>query len=169
MPTKPRSETAIVLIIAAVQFINILDFMMVAPLGRDLAGPLHFDESRIGLVTGSYTAAAALAGFAGSFFLDRFDRRVALSVSLFGLACGTAAGGLARNLDELMMARVIAGTFGGPAPSVALAVIADQVPPERRGRPMGPGMGALSLAQLLGVPGGLWLSRLARLRAPRFV
>src|SRR5258706_6285782 len=108
MPTKPRSETAIVLIIAAVQFINILDFMMVAPLGRDLAGPLHFDESRIGLVTGSYTAAAALAGFAGSFFLDRFDRRLALAVSLFRLACGTAAGWVARDLDQLIIAPRIA-------------------------------------------------------------
>jgi predicted MFS family arabinose efflux permease len=164
----PRSETAVILIIAAVQFVNILDFLMVSPLAKDLAGPLHFDESRIGIVTGSYTAAAAVAGFAGSFFLDRFDRRVALAVALLGLACGTAACGLAHDLHELMAARVIAGAFGGPATSIALAVIADQVPAERRGRAMGTVMGALSAAQVLGVPAGLWLARAGGWRAPFF-
>src|SRR5687767_9672822 len=93
-----RSERAIVFCIGAVQFINILDFMIVMPLGPDLAQALDIPLSRLGYVGGSYTAAACISGFAGAFFLDRFDRRRALTVSLAGLVLGTVAGAFARGL-----------------------------------------------------------------------
>ena len=79
------SERSIILLIGAVQFVNILDFMMVMPLGPFFAGPLGIPASRIGVVGGSYTAAAALSGIACSFFLDRFDRRKALGDVLWAL------------------------------------------------------------------------------------
>src|SRR5262245_56130429 len=76
----PASERRIVFLIGAVHFINVLDFMMVMPLGPDFARQLGIPSSQLGLVGGSYTAAAAAAGIAGAFFLDRFDRRRALAV-----------------------------------------------------------------------------------------
>ena len=94
-PASPvRSPRAVVFLIAAVQFVNILDFMMVMPLGPLFAAGLGFPTSRVGLVGGSYTAAAGLAGILGSFFLERFDRRKALGVAVLGLVLSTAAGGL---------------------------------------------------------------------------
>jgi len=160
-----RESTAIALI-GAVQFVNILDFMMVMPMGPDLAQALDIETSRIGLIGGSYTAAAALAGIAGSFFLDRFDRRKALVFALVGLALGTFAGALAFDLNSLLAARVLAGAFGGPATAVGVAIIADVVPPERRGSAMGKVMGAFALASILGVPVGLELARHFGFRMP---
>lgn len=162
------TERRLVFLIGAVQFINVLDFMMVMPLGPDFSRQLGIPSSQLGVIGGSYTLAAAVAGIAGAFFLDRFDRRRALSVALAGLVLGTIAGGLAWDLGSLVAARVIAGAFGGPATAIALAIIADAVPPERRGRAMGAVMGAFSVASVLGVPAGLELAEIGGWRAPFF-
>ncbi len=161
-------ERRVVFLIGAVQFINILDFMMVMPLGPDFAIALGIPASHIGFVGGSYTAAACIAGLAGSLFLDRFDRRKALAAAMFGLVVATALGGFAVDLTTLVAARIVAGLFGGPASALTLAVIADAVAPERRGRAMGAVMGAFSMAAVLGVPAGLELARLGGWRMPFF-
>jgi predicted MFS family arabinose efflux permease len=166
--SSPPSERRIVFLVGAVQFINILDFVMVSPLGRDLSDHLHFPASSIGLVVGAYTAAACIAGLAGAFFLDRFDRRSALAVCMLGLIAGTAAGGLATGLPTLMAARIVAGAFGGPATSIALAIVADAIPAERRGKALGSVAGAFAAATVLGVPAGLWLADHGGWRMPFF-
>jgi predicted MFS family arabinose efflux permease len=166
--TTPTSERAIVFLIGAVQFVNILDFLMVMPLGPDFAVALHIPLSRLGLVGGSYAAAAALSGLLGALFLDRFDRRTALGATLFGLVVSTALGGLSRGLYSLMAARLLAGLFGGPATSLAYSIIADEVPAERRGRALGAVLGAFSVASILGVPAGLEMARHGGWRVPFF-
>jgi predicted MFS family arabinose efflux permease len=162
------SERLLVFLIGAVQFVNILDFVMVMPLGPDFAGALDIPLSQLGLVGGSYTLAAAGAGLLGSLFLDRFDRRSALAVAMGGLALGTFAGGFARGLPSLLLARVLAGLFGGPATSLSLSIVADAVPAQRRGKALGAVMGALSVAAVVGVPASLKLAEWAGWRAPFF-
>lgn len=163
---SPESERKLIGVLAVVQFVNILDFMMVMPLGPDFACTLGIPVSRLGLIGGSYTAAAALSGFAGGFFLDRFDRRPALALSLFGLALGTLAGAFANGLGSLVAARVLAGLFGGPATAIAMSILADVIPAARRGQALGTVMMAFSAASVLGVPAGLELARLGGWHAP---
>ena len=167
-PDRHTSERTLLFLIGAVQFVNILDFMMVMPLGPDFAVALHIPTSELGLIGGSYTAAAAVGGLVASRFLDRFDRRSALALALVGLFVGTAAGGFATGLRSLMAARVLAGLFGGPATAISFAIVTDVVPPERRGRALGAVMGAFSVSSVLGVPAGLELSRLGGWRLPFF-
>jgi len=167
-PRVPFVERKIVLLLAAVQFINILDFMMVMPLGPDFAASLGIPLSRLGLVGGAYTAAAAVAGLITSTFLDRFDRRNALAVALLGLVGGTLCGALAQGFGSLLLARVAAGAFGGPATAIALSILADVVPPARRGKAMGAVMGAFAAASVIGVPAGLELAHRGGWRMPFF-
>jgi predicted MFS family arabinose efflux permease len=155
-------------LVAAVQFVNVLDFMMVMPLGPDFAAALGIPTSHIGMIGGSYTLAAAVAGVAGSSFLDRFDRRKALAVAMTGLGVATFLGGLSTGLYTLIAARVLAGVFGGPATALSIAIVSDTVPPERRGRAMGAVMGSFSVASVFGVPAGLELARRLGWRAPFF-
>jgi predicted MFS family arabinose efflux permease len=160
-PSTPilLSEGRLLFLLGAVQFINVVDFVMVLPLGPDFARALGIPAHRLGLVAGSYTGAAAIVGLCVAPFLDRLDRRKALLWAMLGLVCGTAAGGLASGLGSMIVARVLAGAFGGPATSVALSILSDAVPPERRGRAMGKVMGAFSVASVVGVPAGLELAR----------
>ncbi len=170
-PASPRpvSERAVVLLIGAVQFVNILDFVMVMPLGPDFAKGLGIESSHIGTIGGSYTAAASVAGLLGGYFLDRFDRRKALAVCMLGLVAATAAGGLALGLSTLLLARVCAGIFGGPATALSLSIIADLIPVERRGRALGAVMAAFSVASVVGVPLALKVAELGGWRLPFFV
>jgi predicted MFS family arabinose efflux permease len=163
---RETSERAIVFCVGAVQFVNILDFMIVMPLGPDFAKALDIPLSHLGYVGGSYTAAACVSGIAGAFFLDRFDRKRALAVSMLGLALGTLAGAFATGLTTLMLARVVAGAFGGPATSVSYSIIADVIPADRRGKAMGAVMGAFSVSSVLGVPAGLELARQGTWKLP---
>lgn len=165
----PPQERAIVWTVFAVSFVNILDFMVVMPLGPDFAQSLGIPLSQLGWVGGSYTAAAAATGVAASFVLDSFDRKRTLVVLVSGLGLATFAASFAGGLPELIAARVGAGLFGGPAVSVGTALIADAVPVERRGRAMGFTMGAFSLATVFGVPLSLELSRLWGWQTPFMV
>lgn len=168
-PRRVPSEGWMVFLVGAVQFVNIWDFVMVMPLGPDFARALDIPLSRLGLLGGAYTAAAAVAGILGSTFLDRFDRRPALSIAMTGLVLGTLAGGLAWSFPTLLAARFLAGAFGGPATSLSLSIIADVVPPERRGKAMGAVMGAFSVASVVGVPLSLQLSLWGSWRLPFLV
>lgn len=159
-------ERRVLLLVTLVQLVNVLDFVMVMPLGRDFARDLGFAEAKLGLIGGSYTLAAAVAGIAGSRFLDRADRRRALTVAMAGLVAATAAGGFARDLPTMMITRIIAGVFGGPATSVSLAIVADVVPLERRGKAMGVVSAAFPIASVLGVPTALYLSEIGSWRTP---
>lgn len=161
-----KRERTIVYLIAAVQFVNILDFMIVMPLGPDFAKALGVSTAHIGYLGGAYTLSAAFAGMLGAGFLDRFDRRRALAYCMLGLGVGTIAGGFAQGFWSLIAARVVAGAFGGPATAIALAIVSDVVPKERRGKAMGIVMTAFSVASILGVPAGLELARLFGWRAP---
>ncbi len=163
-----RQETALVWTLAAVQFVNVLDFMMVMPMGPDFAKALDIPTSRLGDIGGSYTASAALAGFLGSFALDRFPRRAALVASMIGLAGGTALGGVASGFYSLLFARIVAGFFGGPATALSLSIVTDCVPVERRGRALSVVMGTFAIASIFGVPAGLELARTGGFRLPFF-
>jgi predicted MFS family arabinose efflux permease len=123
----------------------------------------------LGFVGGSYTLAAAVAGIVGAFALDRFQRKRAFMFSVLGLAVGTALGALAQDLSTMIIARMVAGAFGGQATALSLSILADVVPKERRGVAMGRVMGAFALASILGVPTGLELARLGNWRTPFLV
>lgn len=163
-PLDP-TERRIVLLVAAIQLINVLDFVIVMPLGPDFSQGLGIPTSNIGLISGSYTFAAAIAGAAGSLWLDRVSRRKALLWSLVGLVLSTFAASLVTNLATLLGARLLAGIFGGPATALGIALVTDAVPVNKRGRALGTVMAAFSVASVLGIPLGLEISRLCGWRA----
>ena len=160
------SEAFIIFLIGLVQFIDILDFMMVMPLGPDFSKALNIDITKMGYLSGSYTLAAAISGLLFSVILDKFDRKYLLFYSLIGLAFSTAAGGFAYSENSLLASRFLAGAFGGPATAAAFAIVADVVEPSRRGAAMGKVWGAFSIASVIGVPFGLELARITDWRMP---
>ncbi len=164
----PRRELGVLLLLAAVQFVNVLEFMMVMPLGPYFLPALGIRPDQLGLVGAAYTITAAAAGLLGARFLDRFDRRSALAFSLIGLLVGTAAGGFARGLVSLLVARALAGAFGGPATTLTMSIVADLIPAERRGRALSLVMTAQSISSVMGLPTALWLAQLGGWRLPFF-
>ena len=156
--TKPaldlqrRRELLLLFVLAAVQFTSIVDFMVVMPLGPQLRRKLGIEPDQFGWIVASYTLAAGLAGLLASSFLDRFGRRRAYLTLFTGFLAGTLLCGLSFDYWSLMAARVVTGAFGGILGGMALAIIGDVFPEERRGRATGILMSAFALASVLGVP-----------------
>ena len=155
---RPGRERWLLLTLAGVQFTNIVDFMIMMPLGPQLTQVFGLTAAEFGLLVSSYNLAAGLSGFLAAFYIDRFDRRRLLLVlyALFGLA--TLACGLAPTYALLMAARIAAGVFGGVLGTLVQTIVGDVVPFERRGRAMAVVMTAFSVATVAGVPAGLFLA-----------
>lgn len=121
---------------------------------------------QFGIVISAYTFAAGISGLLAAFFLDRFDRKVALLWAGVGFAVGTFLCAFATNFWMLCGARAIAGAFGGVASSVVFATVGDAVAVERRGYAMGLLSMAFSMASVFGVPLGLLATNLFNWHAP---
>jgi len=166
--TKGRELTTL-LVLCAVQFTHILDFMIMMPLGGQLMRVFDISPAQFTHLVASYGLAAAVSGFAGGFFLDRFDRKRSLIVLYAGFGLATLACGLAPTHHTLLAARLAAGAFGGLAGSMVTAMVGDVIPPARRGRAMSFVMAAFPLASVLGVPAGLVLAGKFGWHAPFFL
>lgn len=146
------------LILAAIQFTHIVDFMVMMPLGPQLTRIFALSDAQFGLLISAYTLAGGVSGLAAMTYIDRFERRRLMLTLYAGLALATLACGLAPSYPTLMAARVAAGVFGGVLGALVQTIVADAVPFERRGAAMGLVMSSFSLATVAGVPISLWLA-----------
>lgn len=156
----------VLLVLSAVQFTNIVDFMIVMPLGRRLKEAMAIGPEQFSLVVASYTLSAAVAGLLAASLVDRFDRKTSFLSLYAGFLVGTLCCGLAPGYKTLLAARVLTGAFGGILGGLAMAIIADVFPEERRGAATGALMSAFALATVVGVPLGLVLSNCYGWNAP---
>ena len=163
------SEKRLLLLLAAVQFTHIMDFMIMMPLGPQLMRELDISAQQFGGLISSFALTAGIVGLAAAPFIDRFDRRKLLLFCYAGFAVGTLACGLSNEAGTLLIARAICGAFGGVGGATIMAIVADVVPPERRARGMGIIMTAFSVAAALGVPFGLKLAQWWKWEAPFLV
>ena len=150
-------ERIILIILAAVQFTTIVDFMIVMPLGPQLMRTLEITPAQFGMIVSSYTFAAGAAGLVASSIVDRFARRATFMTLNAGFLLGTLACALAPSYHALLVARILTGAFGGILGGMAMAIIGDVFPEERRGRATGSLMTGFALASVAGVPFGLYL------------
>lgn len=157
---KPAlSERSLLLLLAAVQFTHIMDFMIMMPLGPQLMRDLGINAQQFGALISSFAITSGVVGLAMAPFADRFDRRKLLLFCYAGFTLATLACGLCESGTSLFFARAVCGAFGGVSGATIMAIVADVVPPERRARGMGIIMTAFSAAAALGVPFGLKLAQ----------
>ena len=165
MPRLP-SERLVLLVLAAIQFTHIMDFMIMMPLAPQLMRELDLGAGQFSALVAAYSVAAGVVGLLSAPFIDRFDRRTLLLVVYAGFTIATLFCGLATNAHSLLVARAIGGAFGGISGSLCLAIVSDLVPPERRAAGIGIVMTAFAAAAAIGVPVGLQLAQLWGWRMP---
>ncbi len=180
MPAPPGIATArpgdrlparlwlVVVVLAAIQFINTVDFMIMMPLSPQFMRIFGITAQQFAAAVSAYAFAAGLSGVAATFFLDRFDRRRAMLGLFAGLCVGTVACAVANSYVALVGARIFCGLFGGVIGATALAAMGDLVPESHRARATGVIMSSFSLATILGLPAGLWIAARWGWHAPFF-
>jgi len=159
-------ERSLVLVLAAIQFTHIMDFMIMMPLGPQLMRVMFISPYQFGLLVSAYTLTAAVAALAVAFYTDRFDRRKTLLFLYAGFVASTLLCGIAPGYGTLLAARAVAGAFGGVAGATVHSIIGDAVPEQRRGAATGMIMSAFALSSIIGVPIGLVLAAHYSWRAP---
>ena len=165
MSSRPP-ERIILLVLAAVQFTHIMDFMVMMPLAPQLMRELDLSAAQFSHLVAAYSIAAGVVGLLSAPFIDRFDRRTLLLWAYTGFGIATLLCGLAPNAHALLIARAIGGAFGGISGSLCLAIVSDIVPPERRAAGIGIVMTAFAVAASIGVPVGLQLAQYFGWRSP---
>lgn len=171
------AEWGLVVVLALINFTHILDFVIVMPLGERLMDELHITPSQFAHIVSAYGIAAAVAGVIAATLVDRFDRKPVLLVAYGGFIAATVVCGLvldpnvATGLQPaedggvnpvyvgLLVARGLAGAFGGVASSLIMTVIGDTFPDHRRGKAIGAVQSAFAVASVLGLPAGLLLAK----------
>jgi predicted MFS family arabinose efflux permease len=153
-----RYQSALIALLAFIQFTIILDFMIMSPLGAIIMPALNITAAQFGVAVSAYAFSAGISGILAAGFADRFDRKKLLLFFYVGFTAGTALCALAPTFHVLLLGRIVTGLFGGVMGSIVLAIITDLFALHLRGRVMGFVQTAFAASQVLGIPVGLYLS-----------
>jgi predicted MFS family arabinose efflux permease len=161
-----QKNQVVLILMAAINFTHILDFMIMMPLGNYLIPYFKISPAQFTYLVAAYTISAGISGFLAAFFVDNYDRKKVLLFGYVGFLVGTLACGIAPTYGILLFSRLFAGTFGGLIGAQVLSIISDMFAYEQRGKAMGSIMSAFAVASTFGVPFSLYLANLFSWHAP---
>lgn len=159
-------ETIVIFLLAMIQFTNIVDSMIMMPLGNMLIDIFSIDAGQLSLLIASYAIGAFLSSMVGIIYIDRFDKKKTLMFVYLGFTIGTYLCALATSYWMLLSIRFFTGLFGGMLGALVLSIVSDIFPFARRGQAIGMVTAAFSAASALGVPVGLYLADIFDWHAP---
>ena len=149
-PPVPRSAWSRLAACTAAAALLQIDGTLITVALPSVAHGLHISTSSTSVFLSAYFAAYALLLIPGGELVDRFGARRLALVGLALFAVGAAAGALAGNFVELLVARVVQGAGAGLVSPAALAGAVSGFPPERRGRALGIWGASAGMSNLLG-------------------
>jgi predicted MFS family arabinose efflux permease len=168
VPLSSARERQILVVLMLMGFTNIVDFMIMMPLAPQLTREFGITTAQFGMLVSAYAFAAAIASLIMASIADRFDRKHVLLLSYGGLIVGTLGCALAPTYAVLLIARIVAGAFGGIQSAIALSIVGDLIPDERRGRAMSLVMLSFSFAAVVGVPLSIYVAAQGGWHVPFF-
>lgn len=132
---EPRGARAVVWLLLGIYTLSFIDRQILALMVEPIKADMEVSDLGFGLLTGlAFSLFYTLFGIPFARIADRGSRRglIAFGVAFWSLA--TAACGLARGYPQLFLARIGVGIGEATLTPAANSMIADLVPPERRGR-----------------------------------
>lgn len=153
-------------ILAGIQFCHVLDFMIMMPLGPFLINALSISTHEFALLVASYSFSAAVAGLLMAPVVDRFERKRFLLGIFVAFAIATLLCALSPGFTTLLIARGLAGIFGGMMGAMVHTMVADAIPFERRAKATSYVATAFSVSSIAGVPLSLLMADALSWQAP---
>ena len=120
----------LVMLAGAVNYLDRITLSVAAPL---IAAELHLTPGRMGLLLSAFLWAYALAQAPVGALVDRLGARPLLGGALALWSAAQAATGLAGNLPQLVVARLVLGVGEAPQWPVGAKVVRTWIAPHRRG------------------------------------
>lgn len=154
----PSRKKWILWILTLIMFSTTMDYMVLMPLGPSLMNLFNINAKEFSFLVSIYSFSAGIFGLIGSLIFDRIHRKTALIGSFLGFLIGTLFCAYASSFTVLLLARAVAGAFGGLLSGICYAIVADLFAISERGLATGKLLNAYSFASIAGVPIGLYLS-----------
>lgn len=151
-------DQVLIVLLAFLQFIFLLDYIIMMPLGPHIILSLNIAPSGFSYLLSGYLVSAAVSGFIASFLIDKFERKRALLFCFIGFSIGPLFCALSFNFTTLLLARIYTGAFGGIFSAMIMTVLGDSVPIEKMGRATSFVLAANAIAAILGVPAALFIT-----------
>jgi multidrug resistance protein len=123
-------------VLIAVNFVDMVGFMIVLPLLPFYALDLHASPEIVGLLIAAFSIAQLVSAPLWGRVSDRYGRRPALLIGLTASALAYLVFGFAESLWLLFLSRLVQGAGGGTT-GVAQAYVADTMPPRERAKALG--------------------------------
>jgi multidrug resistance protein len=123
-------------VLIAVNFVDMVGFMIVLPLLPFYALELEASPEIVGLLIASFSIAQLVAAPFWGRLSDRYGRRPALLIGLTASALAYVVFGFAESLWLLFVSRLVQGAGGGTT-GVAQAYVADTMAPRDRAKALG--------------------------------
>jgi multidrug resistance protein len=148
-------------VLIAVNFVDMIGFMIVLPLLPFYALNLHASPETIGAMIASFSIAQLLSAPIWGRVSDRYGRRPALLIGLSASAIAYVVFGFAQSIWLLFASRIVQGAGGGTT-GVAQAYVADTIEPRDRARALGWLSAATSAGVMVGPVVGSSAAHLGR-------
>ena len=136
-------------VLIAVNFVDMIGFMIVLPLLPFYALKLHASPEMIGGMIASFSIAQLVSAPVWGRVSDRYGRRPALLIGLSASAIAYVVFGFADSVWLFFASRLVQGAGGGTT-GVAQAYVADTIEPKDRARALGWLSAATSAGVMLG-------------------
>lgn len=147
----------IALVIAFVQFINALEYMVFNPvfvfMATDFAVPVSFS----GYVSGMYTLGAVLSGIIAFYWIDHFNKKRFLIINMALLGLLTLLTTCISSFSLLLALRFCAGLVGGTTMGVGISILINNTLPNFRGKMLATVIASFSIVSIVGMPTILFL------------
>ena len=140
--------------------------MLLMPLINDVMKTFHISAQKSTLLISIYSLMAFITGILSAGIMDKFDRKKLLIYTFLGFTVGTAFCGFAYDFYSMLIARGIAGIFGGIVGGIATALISDLIPFERRATAISMMSLSFAVAAITGIPLALNLATEHNLQMP---
>jgi len=142
----------------AAMFMQTLDQTIANVALPHMQGSLSASRDQITWVLTSYIIASAIMTAPVGWIASRFGKRRFIIVAVAGFTITSALCGMAQNLDQVIVFRLLQGAFGAALGPLSQTIMMDMFPPESRGSVMGIwGMGVM-LGPILGPTLGGYLT-----------
>jgi len=123
-----------------------------------MQGSLSASQDQIAWVLTSYIVAAAVATPLTGWLAGRYGRKRLFLVSIAGFTIASLFCGIAQNLAQIVIYRLLQGVFGAALVPVSQAILLDINPREKHGQAMAIWGAGIMVAPILGPTLGGWLT-----------
>ncbi|SGY86325.1 Hypothetical MFS transporter [Moritella viscosa] len=131
---------------------------VIAGILPQIATSLSITEGEAGYLISAYALAIVVGGPILTIYLARFNKKAVLTGLMALFIIGNILSAFAPTYNLLLVSRVIAGLVQGPFYGIRAVVATNLVSEKMAGRAVGQMFAGLTLANVLGVPAGTWIS-----------